>query len=44
MTELSHLVPNLNEMMEGYVEDEEEAVQETLSGALQNEERQETGA
>ena len=44
MFESSHLVPNLNEMVEEYVEGEEEAAQETQSGALQNEKRQETEA
>ena len=43
MSEPSHLVPNLNEMMEEYAEGEEGAVQETQSGALQNVETQETG-
>ena len=43
MSELSHLVPNLNKMMEEYAEGEEEVVQETQSGELQNEERQEIG-
>ena len=38
MSEPSHLVPNLKEMMEEYVEGEEEAVQETQSGAVQEEE------
>ena len=42
MSKSSHRVPNLNEMTEEYVEGEEEAVQETQSGALQNEEIQET--
>ena len=41
MSKSAHCVPNLNEMMEEYVEGEEEAVQENQSGALQNEERQE---
>ena len=44
MSEPSHLVPNLNEMMEEYVDGEEETARETQSGALQNEERQETKA
>ena len=44
MFEPSHLVPNLNEIMEAYAESEEEAVQKNLLGALQNEERQETRA
>ena len=42
MSKSSHLVPNLNKIMDEYAEGEEEAVQETQSRALQNEERQET--
>ena len=44
MSKPSHLVPNLNEMIEEYAEGEEEAAQETQLGALQNKERQETEA
>ena len=39
MSELLHLVPNLNEMMEEYAEGEEEAIQETQPGVVQEEER-----
>ena len=39
MFEPSNLIPNLNEIMEEYVEMEEEAVQEAQSGAVQEEER-----
>ena len=42
MFEPSHLVPNLNEMMEEYAEGEEEAVQETQLGVVQEEERKKT--
>ena len=35
----SHLILNLNEMMEAYTEVEEEIVQETQSGEMQEEER-----
>ena len=42
MSEPSHLIPNLNEMMEGYIEVEEEIVQETQLGEVQEEERVET--
>ena len=39
MFEPSHLIPNLKEMMEAYTEVEEESVQETQSGEVQEEER-----
>ena len=41
MFELSHLVPNLNEIVEEYAEGEEDAVQETQPGAVQEKERSE---
>ena len=41
MSELSHLVPNLNEMMEAYIEIEKEAVQATQEEIGQEEERAE---
>ena len=41
MFEPSHLIPNLNKMMEAYIEVEEESVQETQSGEMQEEERDE---
>ena len=41
MSEPSHLIPNLNEMMEAYAEVEEEVVQENQSGEMQEEERAE---
>ena len=41
MSEPSHLVPNLNEMMEEYVEGKEETIQETQSGMVQEGERSE---
>ena len=44
MSESLHLVPNLNEMIEEYIEGEEEAVQETLSGIGPEEERVEERA
>ena len=37
MSDPSTLIPNLNEMMEEYVEVEEEVVQETQSGSVQEE-------
>ena len=43
MFEPSHLIPNLNEMMEAYTEVEEETVQETQSREMQAEERTEDG-
>ena len=39
MSELSHLIPNLNEMMEAYIEVEEGTVQEIQSREMQAEER-----
>ena len=39
MSKPSNLIPNLNEIMEEYVEIEEEVVQEVQSGAMQEEER-----
>ena len=42
MSEPSHLVPNLNEMMEAYTEVKEESVQETQSREVQEEERVES--
>ena len=42
MGEPSNLVPNLNEIMEGYAEIEEEVVQEDHSEVVQEEERPET--
>ena len=39
MFEPSHLIPNLSEMMEAYIEVEEEIVQETQSREMQEEER-----
>ena len=44
MSEPSHLVPNLNQMMEKYVEMEEEAVQATQAETGQEEERAEARA
>ena len=41
MFELSHLIPNMNEMMEAYAKVEEETVQETQSREMQAEERAE---
>ena len=41
MSEPSHLIPNLNEMMEAYEEVEEEAIQEKKSREMQEEERAE---
>ena len=41
MSELSYIVPKLNEMMEEYAEEEEEAVQETQPGPVHEEERSE---
>ena len=41
MSELSHLIPNLSEMMELYTEVEKEIVQETQSREVQEEERAE---
>ena len=38
MSEPSNLVPNLNEMMEAYIEAEEEVAQEKQSGEMQEEE------
>ena len=37
MSEPSHLIPNLNEMMEAYTEVEEEIAQETQSEEMQAE-------
>ena len=39
MSKSSHLIPNLNEMMDAYTEVEEESVQETQSSEVQEEER-----
>ena len=39
MSEPSHLIPNLSEMREAYIEVEEESVQETQSGEVQEEEK-----
>ena len=39
MSKPSHLVPNLNEMMEAYTEIEEEAIQATQEETRQEEER-----
>ena len=39
MFKSSHVVPNLKEIMEEYVEGEEEVVQETQSRVLHKEER-----
>ena len=41
MSESSNLIPNLNEMMEAYIEVEERIVQETKSREMQEEERAE---
>ena len=41
MSEPSHIILNLNEMMEAYIEVEEEIVQETQSGEMQAEARAE---
>ena len=41
MSESSHLVPNLNEMMEEYAKRKEEAVQATRAEIGQEEERDE---
>ena len=41
MSEPSHLIPNLNEIMEAYTEVEEKTAQETQSGEVQEEERTE---
>ena len=41
MSDPSKLIPNFNEAMEEYTEVEEEAIQETQSGAVQEEERPE---
>ena len=41
MSEPLHLIPNLSEMMEAYIEVEEETVQETQSGEVQEKERAE---
>ena len=41
MSKSSHLVPNLNEMMEECAEGEEEEIKETQPGAVQEEERYE---
>ena len=41
MSDPSNLISNLNKIMEEYAEVEEEAVQETRSGAVQEEERPE---
>ena len=41
MFESTHLIPNLNEMMDAYTEVEEETVQETQSREMQAEERTE---
>ena len=41
MSEPSHLILNLNELMEAYTEVEEETIQETQSGEMQAEERAE---
>ena len=41
MSELSHLMPNLNEGVEAYTEVEEEIVQETQSWEMQAKERAE---
>ena len=41
MSEPSHLIPNLNEMLEAYIEVEEETVQETQSREMQAKERTE---
>ena len=41
MFELSHLIPNMNEMMEAYTKVEEETVQETQSREMQAGERAE---
>ena len=38
MSEPSHLIPNLHEIMEEYVENEEEAIQKVQLGAVQEEE------
>ena len=38
MYEPSHLIPNMNEMMEAYTEVEEETVQETQPREMQEEE------
>ena len=42
MFELSHLVPNLNKMMEEYTKGEEKSVQETHLGTVHEGERSET--
>ena len=39
MSESSHLMPNLNEVVEAYTEVEEKTVQETQSGEIQAKER-----
>ena len=39
MSESSHLIPNLNEMMEAYIGVKEETIQETQSREMQEEER-----
>ena len=39
MSEPSHLILNLNEMMEAYTKVEEETIQETQSGEVQEDER-----
>ena len=41
MSEQSHLIPNLDEMMEAYAEVEEEVVQENQSREVQEVERAE---
>ena len=41
MFEPSHLMPNLNEVVEAYTEVEEEIAQETQSGEIQTDERAE---
>ena len=41
MSESSHIIPNLNEMMEAYAEVEEEVVQENHSREMEEEERAE---
>ena len=38
MSDSSKMIPNLNEMMEEYTKVEEEVVEETQSGAVQEEE------
>ena len=42
MFEPSNLILNINEIMEEYVENEEEAIQKLQSGAVQKEEQEET--